>query len=661
MRPLQPKVLLYGKQSKGPEWDCQDAFAFVDDAELSRIAVADGVTNDSFMAKQFAQRVVDTFVGMRPLSVDADLVELQLLSNPSPTRIKPHVFDGHVVRRFVTAIREQWREDVERVHLRGAVPFQRINWEDGKLESSATFAGVESVRQADGSQLVTVLVVGDCYVFIGGEQACFGMVTGKEGPGDNTETVAVTADDRCATVRKIHVARFLVVEPCYFVLTTDYLGVQMSRAIEKEPSVWPSSVQRLLGLRYQSDLSLWLAEQLALDSQKTQADDAALVVLKFEHPTVAVGTRKPPPIAAAPIIAQVEEPHGGRAALPKTGRAEPIDRSGQPVAKAVASTSTDRAKLEQSHDATTGIGGLVEKRGGKSGTPEIDGTPTPNETLHGANKGAIADSASGTTPRISGAPWAIGAVTDQRAPVETTTTEGRPPTDDNETASKNRKSKASVWTRKLVGVIRDHARTFFMSALLVLILVQGKVGRDENARQWSLLDARLAAIERQVVIGRGGASPQRAADAVEAEGAAGAVSEDATKGLVTNPPQNRAADIAAGSPNTSSPVDTDARDRFFDCVRRMLDSAQARGVVITPGQAEHAKKLDWYTGQLLWVDLYVARRFPSNQIDGEINDSLVAAFESDPLHALIRTVAGKSHTRKTLSQFFELQCPETAS
>jgi len=43
---------------KAGDWACQDALKF----NAERAAVADGVTNGSFMSRMFAQRLADTFV-----------------------------------------------------------------------------------------------------------------------------------------------------------------------------------------------------------------------------------------------------------------------------------------------------------------------------------------------------------------------------------------------------------------------------------------------------------------------------------------------------------------------------------------------------------------------------------------------------------------------
>jgi hypothetical protein len=269
------KLILRGSVSKASDWDCQDAWA----EGPSRAAVADGVTNSSYMSRHFAQRVVDCFVEpCISLEVPGEVQDLRS-PNFSAAALGPGALP-----EFAASVRRLWRKDVDEVYLPFASLHQRTGWTGGGLASYATFAGVEWQSLPDDKCVLSCFVVGDCFAFIGREDEEVRIITGAE-PGETslTQALCVSVSDDLPFFSQLHALAVVIENPdTWVMLTTDFIGRQLSREILPGAAPWPPRLKSLVQVRNQSDLLRWV-RQNALPLADGGADDAAVILLKFEQ------------------------------------------------------------------------------------------------------------------------------------------------------------------------------------------------------------------------------------------------------------------------------------------------------------------------------------------------------------------------------------------
>jgi hypothetical protein len=273
------KVILKGSVSKASDWDCQDAWA----EGPSRAAVADGVTNSSYMSRHFAQRLVDCFVDpgvslAAPTSVQA----------PDSPSFAPVSLGPGALSEFADHVRRWWRKDVDEVYLPVASEHQRSGWTAGDLASHATFAGIGWQCRPDGHCTLACFVVGDCFIFIGREDEEVRTITGAE-PGDTslTQAISVGSTNDTPFFSQLHAVTIAIDTPdTWVMLTTDFIGKQLHRDLQGGSAQWPHRFKSLVQLRNQSDLLRWVRQHVVTEAGGG-TDDAAVILLKFKQEAAA--------------------------------------------------------------------------------------------------------------------------------------------------------------------------------------------------------------------------------------------------------------------------------------------------------------------------------------------------------------------------------------
>lgn len=400
-------LVMQGAVSKAPDWDSQDAFAA--DIEKGRFAVADGVTNGSFMSKQFAQRVAENFVGLRLDPCEYFLRRSRMAGSGAGSAASSPVTEEVVSTAFESKLRNSWRSEVERVWLGRASAFQRAQWESGELASHATLAGVCLKTAPDATLELRFLLVGDCFLFICVPGKVARVLTGSRPDGTGRTSTARVASHDAAEVIADHAAGAIPLgeEHGFLILATDYIGVRLARAIEAAGGQWLGVVSDLRRLRNQGDFALWVEMLRRADQRNEPADDATVALVRFNGVSRDAPVATPGPATAAPTTAEIlalakfampSPPQGAPADAPTAGSAvaAPPTNDAEVAAEPVRSDAVAEPKADvpgvsagAAESVATSHAGSVEPTGGGHGDSPTSGGDAAVSAPEAGSSGAV--------------------------------------------------------------------------------------------------------------------------------------------------------------------------------------------------------------------------------------------------------------------------------
>ncbi len=321
---------------------CEDAFA--SDPPRGRFAVADGVTRESLLSGYFAQRLVDVFLGADNATLDHFF---GVAAQTPPAGPIPGRGDGGGavggedplagLDPFASLIRDAWQRDVTSVYTKNLDDRNRRDWQEAKLASHATFAGVRVRPGTDGGYDLDVAVVGDCFAFLCDPRKGLRVVTmAATGDGPvvhDTASVRVGNDTR-AVFAGITRTTLQVSAGTYVVLATDWIGRRLHKLFggAKETS---GVLADLMKYRARSEFVSWI---WSCRTQPDDSDDVALLMACLNPGATPGSTPGPPPAGVIGFGGLVTKPSppptsdpGVRAMATISGASDDPSRSTPPA------------------------------------------------------------------------------------------------------------------------------------------------------------------------------------------------------------------------------------------------------------------------------------------------------------------------------------------